>query len=533
MSQANPLVRVMGRNGITASHHYLASAVGVEIMRKGGNAIDAAIAVSAALGVVEPAMTGPAGTGNMLIFTAGDGQAHCLDFSGRAPSHVGPITAENLYFGATAPMVPGSVGGWLTALGRFGTMDPSTVLGPAIGYAEGGFPVSETLSYYIRRMAPRLRSDPAAAAIWLPDGTAPEPGSMLRQTDLGATLRAIAGGGAEAFYRGAIADRIIRCLEARGGWLSAEDLRSFEPEWQAPLVARYRGWSIMTPPPPCSGIQILETLRILEATELSRLDPLSTEYVHLLIEAIKLARHDRVSGGSAVGSLDVATYLSEPHVARLRDAIASQAAPSDGDWFPSPQHTTHFCVGDAAGNLVSSTQTLGAIFGSGLVVEGTGLMLNGLLFLFDADPSAPNHLAPNKRVDLVMAPVLARGPDGTNIVVGSPGGQGSLQTIVQMLVNVIDFGMTPQQAVEAPRFLSYGRRAFIDKFGPDHDPTALAVEDRIPIEVRDELARRGHSIELLGAWSHAVGAGAMVSRRPNGVLEGGTDPRRDGLTSAY
>jgi gamma-glutamyltranspeptidase / glutathione hydrolase len=535
VSGANPLVSVMGRNGVAATHHYLASSVGIDVLKQGGNAVDAAVAISAVLGVVEPAMCGPAGTGNMVILWADDGQAHCLDFSGSAPSRLGEISPNGMYFGAGAAMVPGSTGGWLAALERFGTLGAETVFAPAIRYAEDGFPISATLAYYLSRMAASLRTCPATASIFLPHDRVPEPGEMLRQTDLANTYRVIAHGGAQAFYRGNLAERMLAAIQAMHGWLSAADLRDFEAEWQTPLAIQYRDWTVVTPPPPCSGVQILQTLSILAGYDLRNLDPLSGEYLHMLVEAIKLAREDRVVGGSwlADGS-GAARYLEPEYSRELRTRIHPEhAAPSSGDWFQSSTNTTHFCVADRWGNLVSSTQTLGTLFGSGVVLDGTGMLLNGLLFLFDTDPKALNRLAPGKKLDLVMSPVLAQRPDGETIVVGSPGGQGSLQTIVQMLVNMIDFGLVPQQAVEAPRVLSLGRRAFIDKFGPDHDPTALAIEDRVPVQAQEELTRRGHSIEHLGEWSHTVGAGAAIRRRSTGVLEGGADPRRDGLAYAY
>jgi len=273
---------------------------------------------------------------------------------------------------------------------------------------------------------------------------------------------------------------------------------------------------------------------VLEGFDLRGLDPFAPDYLHTLVEAIKLARHDRVFGGSSTThAANAAQFLSEAHAAELRGRIDRRmAAPSEGDWYSSP-HTTHFATGDRAGNLVSSTQTIGAIFGSGEIVEGTGILLNGMLFLFDSDRGSPNRLEPGKKIDNPMSPVIARHRDGRVIAIGSPGGQGILQTTVQMLVDIVDFGLSPQAAVETPRFVSFGRRAFIAQFGPDHDPTSLAIEDRFPQATLAELAARGHTIEPVGDWSHSVGAGAVVMRHANGVVEAGADPRQDGLAYAY
>ena len=525
----------MGRNGSIASHHYLASEAGLEILRKGGNAVDAAVAVSAALGVVEPAMNGAAGNGNMLIWSAKDERTYCLDFSGRAPQTVGHAGREDVYFSARAALVPGNVSGWLTALERFGTMDREAVFAPAIRYAEEGQPVSPTLSYYVGRMLTQLQgAESGVARIFAPEGRPPDPGTMLRQPELANTYRTLVRHGAATFYRGELSSAIAAFVRAQDGWLSAEDLATYGAAWEEPLAISYGDWRVMTPPPPCSGIQILQTLRILSGYDLDRLGPFSEDYLHTLVEAIKLARHDRVfEGSTSTRASEAAYFLSEEHIAELRSKIdPARAAASEGDWYSSP-HTTHFSVGDRDGNLVSSTQTLGAIFGSGVVVDGTGLILNGLLFLFDADPRSPNRLEAGKKIDDPMAPVIARHPSGRTIAIGSPGGQGILQTNVQLFTDIAHFGMSPQAAVEAPRITSWGKRSFIDKFGGDYDPRSLAIEDRLPASAKEALTRRGHVLVSLGDWSHAVGAGAVVLRHPNGVLEGGADPRRDGVASAF
>ena len=226
-SQADPLVRPMGRNGSVASHHYLASEAGLEILRKGGNAVDAAVATSAALGVVEPAMDGAAGNGNMLVYRAEEDRTYCLDFSGHAPMGARDAAPDDVYFSARAQLVPGNVSGWLTALERFGTMDRETVFAPAIRYAEEGQPVSPTLSYYVRRMLTQLQgAESGVARIFAPGGRAPEPGDMLRQPELAETYRVIVRGGADEFYRGALAQRIGAYVRDHDGWLTTEDLAS-------------------------------------------------------------------------------------------------------------------------------------------------------------------------------------------------------------------------------------------------------------------------------------------------------------------
>lgn len=535
-SATTPEVAHLARHGMVATSHPLASQAGLRILMDGGNAVDAAVAVAATLGVVEPCMNGPAGAGYMLIFRAQDHKTYCLDFVGRSPAAIDPAreSPPTLIDGAAAPLVPGNVGGWLTALERFGTLPRARVLAPAIAYAAEGFPVTPKLAAWFERSAARLAKCPFAREIYLRDGHPPAAGTLLRQEALAQTYHQIAQDGADTFYRGPLAERILAYVRANDGKLSASDLANFRPEWQEPLAIHYRGWAVLVPPPPCAGVQILQTLNLLKGVDLSRLGHASPDYLHLLVESIKIARRDRIAHAVGATAADLQHLLSEERAREQRLAIDPRhASPAEGDRYAPSAFTTHFCVADGEGNLVSSTQSLGQLFGAAAVAGDTGVLLNDFLWWFDPQPESPNALGPGKKVEMCLSPALAVRDDGTVLAIGTPGSNGITQSIPQMLVNIVDFRMTPQQAVASPRLLSLGRHSFIDPWGPEREPTLIALEDRISEATRRALIERGHVIELLGDWSHTVGAGAAILRRPDGLLEGGADPRRDGQVAAW
>jgi gamma-glutamyltranspeptidase/glutathione hydrolase len=289
-----------------------------------------------------------------------------------------------------------------------------------------------------------------------------------------------------------------------------------------PLSTTVHGWQVLTPPPPCAGVQTLQTLRLVE--ELPGGTPWSPEYLHALIEAIKLARADRVA--QAPGPYE---RLSSDYVAHLRRQIDAQcAAPSEGDRYAGASaFTTSFCVADAEGTMVSCTQSLGQLFGAATMAGDTGLLLNDFLWWFDEDAASPNALGAGKKLDMCLAPTLALAPDGARLAVATPGSNGIAQTTAQMLANVLRFGLPPQASLEMPRLVSLGRHPFIDPWGAEREPTLVAVEDRVPPSTRAELAQRGHVLEDLGSWSNTVGSGVAILRHAAGVLDGGADPRRD------
>ena len=533
---------VMGRRGAVASANPHASQAGLRMLLAGGNAIDAIVATAAALNVVEPYMSGAGGVGYMVIKDQAATKPTVLDFIGRAPAaaelrvfqEAGPGSKDS---GILSPLVPGNLGGWLTALERYGTMDRATVFAPAIELAEGGFPITLSNAIMWGMAVENLRKWPTSAAQYLHDGAVPQVGSILVQPDLGRTFRAIVEGGMEEFYRGEIAREIVRFSQAHGGILTLDDFAHYAPEWQEPISTNYRGYDVFCPPLPCSGVQYLQTLNLVEGFDMADLGQNSADYIHYLAEAMKLAVADRTTfAPDPTGP--IAYLLSKEYAAARRALIDPQrAAYSGGERFTaqklpaevlpgSPaslirESTTHLVAIDAAGNAVSCTQTLGAGFGSGVVHGNTGLVLNNFSHWFDDEPTSPNVIAPGKKVEMCLAPSQIWRDGRPFLLVGTPGSFGIMQTTPQMMLNVIDHGYSIQAAIEAPRFRTMT--------GYD-----LAYETRIPDEIMRELARRGHTPTPIADWSMLFGGGQGIMVDPDsGAFMAGADPRRDGYAVAY
>ena len=456
----------MGTDGMVASAHPLATLAGLHVLLDGGNAFDAAIATAVTLSVVEPHMSGVGGIGVALAHVAREGRVRALNFSGRAPGAAEPsrFTEETKETGILAPLVPGSVAGGLTLHERYGTLDRDRLFRPAIDYAENGFPVTSLTSYVINESAASLRRVPASAATLLgAGGRAPAPGSLLKMPELASSLRSIAKGGREEFYRGELARRIVQGTREAGGLFSEEDLRGYEAEWQDPVSVSYRGREVFTTPPSSGGFQILQTLKLMEQFGDQELGNDMPESVHLLVEAIKLCATDRVryGGDPDYTRAPLQSLLSTEYAATQRERIERGTAavlsdnrhrdpPPEGALRPgsppepAPGETTHFAVADRDGNVVSITQTVGAWFGSGVSVGDTGIFLNNGCLWFDVEDGSPNAIAPGRRVDLVLAPTHTFSGGKFYASIGTTGGYAILQTTVQILMNLLDFGMDIQ-----------------------------------------------------------------------------------------
>jgi len=550
---------VMGRRGVVTSAHPLASMAGIEILLAGGNAVDAAVAVGSTLNVVEPFMSSAGGIGLMLISRGGE--RHVLDFIGRAPraADAAGCTEDDLAGGPKSCATPGNLGGWLAALERFGTMDRARVLAPAIGHAERGVPLTFKNVEFFEAARATLGRSREAERLYLGNG-GPRAGGVVTYKELAATFRQVAEGGAEVFYRGPIAKAIARAVREAGGWLGEEDLAEFKPEWREPATIAYRGQQVYSMPPPFSAFQMLETLNILEGYDLRAWGHNSVDYLHHLIEAVKLGSADRLAYAYS-GQVPIAGLLSKKYADSQRARIdAKRAAVSEGERhtrerlpnqitegrpstregyapsdFPatregyapsdSPakfadEHTTHFACADAAGTVVSVTQTLGVPFGSGFAIPGTGLVLNNILKWMDLDPASPNVVRAGRKAGTMMSPTQVFRDGAFALSIGTPGSYGILQTTAQMLLNVLEFGMNVQEAIEAPRVRVY-RDRLVD------------AEARITPEVRAGLAARGHQVNEIGDWSWIVGGGQGLMRdAASGALMAGADPRRDGYAVA-
>jgi gamma-glutamyltranspeptidase/glutathione hydrolase len=401
--------------------------------------------------------------------------------------------------------------------------------------AEDGMPLTARGCQFIESARDTLGRSAEAVRIYL--GTALRAGALLVQKDLGASLRQIAEGGADVFYRGALGRTVCAAVQAAGGWLDERDLAAYAPVWRAPLAVPFRGNELVTVPAPHHAFQLVETLKILETDELAGWGHNSAEYLHHVIEAVKLASADRVAHGTA-DDAPVDALVSARYAASQRARIdPRRAAASEGERFdpvPLPgqvragrpteaasEHTTHFACADGEGTVVSVTQTLGVTFGSGFAVPGTGIMLNNVLKWMDVDPRSPQRIRPGSTAGtLMLAPTHVFRGGRFALSIGTPGSYGILQTTPQMLLNALVFGMNIQEAIEAPRVRVYRDRT-------------VHVERRIAADTRDALTVRGHDVVPIDEWSWTVGGGQGVVRDlESGTLAGGADPRRDGYAIA-
>jgi len=529
----------MGLNGMVSSGHPLASQAGIQVLRDGGNAVDAAIATAAALGVVEPAMSGPGGDGFMLIYMADQRKVFALNATGPAPA---AATREYFVTRGGIPMrgigsvsVPGIVDGWIRALDRFGALPRKTVFGPAIALCEDGFPVSPKLAEALAPVTEAFASDEPTRDIFTRAGSPLQPGQILNQRALGGTLRNIAETGSEGFYRGEIARSIGEFSRARGGLLTADDLAAYASSWDDPIQTTYRGVDVYEMPPNSSGHVLLQELNIVERFDLGKLGCNSAECIHLMVEAKRLAFADRETWMADPRWVDVPInkMLSKDYAARQAERIhPDRSLKNVVTGIPeATEDTTCFCTADGKGNLVCMLQSIQMGFGSLAVAGETGILLNNRMTYWHLDEQHPNCLQPGKRVRHTMNPVIAVRESNPFLALGTPGADTQVQTNLQLLSHIIDFGMTPQEAVSAPRWRHLQNP--MESTIPHTCVDALNLESRFPPMVCDGLSKRGHNVQMLGGWSAAGSAQAIHVHPESGALIGGSDPRRDGYSIAW
>ena len=519
---------VISRYGIVATSQTLASQAGAQVLARGGSAIDAAIAANAALGAVEPMMNGIGGDLFLLYRDARTGRLTGLNASGWAPRG---LTIDFLKSHEIAAMpqagihsvtVPGCVEGWEKLHRRFGRRPWTELFQPAIYFAENGFPVTEMIQSVWQTNVAKLAADVNAREVFLDGGKAPQVGEMFRNPRLAAALRLIAGGGAGAFYRGPLAEAIMKTSARLGGALTAADLAEFQAEWVEPVSTEYRGWKVYELPPNGQGIAALEMLNILESFPLPDWPARGAEELHRQIEAQKLAYSDlaRYVADPRFAKVPVGGLLAKPYAAeraRLIDPRRARCEVSPGDPLPGAGDTIYLSVVDRDGNIASLIQSIYLAFGSGVVVDGYGFHLHNRGGLFTLDAAHPNALAPRKRPFHTIIPGFMEKGD-IHIGFGIMGGLNQAQAHAQFVSNVADHGMNIQAALEAPRFtkLNFG--------GCD-----ALIENRVAPGVRDALQERGHVLQVLGDFSSQVGGGqAVVFDAKSGVKYGASDPRKDG-----
>ncbi len=539
---ATPSAPVVGRYAMVSSDHPLASAVGVDVLRNGGNAIDAAVAVGFALAVVHP-QAGNIGGGGFLVYRAADGLVYALDYRETAPAAAtrdmyldasGALTGQSLT-GALASGVPGAVAGLAEMHRRFGRLPWSEVVAPAVALARDGFVVDgpRARAFADAVSLERLRRFPSTVAALLPAGAPPSEGDTLRQPDLARTLALIADSGAPAFYQGSIADLIVAEMQRSGGIVTRADLAGYTPVWREPIQTTYRGWQLVSMPPPSSGgVTLAEMLNILEG--FSPLPPFGTAHLlHLEVEAMRRAFTDRnrYLGDPDFVTMPIARLTSKAYAAELRRTIHMDRATPASAMPPivEGQETTHYSIVDQEGNAAAVTTTLNDNFGSALAVGGAGFLLNDEMDDFAAKPGAPNlfglvqgeanAIQPGKRMLSAMTPTIVLDPKGhLALVVGSPGGPTIISAVLQVISNIVDHGMTLAQAVTAPRIHHQGL------------PDSVAWEP----EGLDPDARR-----VLEAMRHAFHERPRIIGDVNAIrvsargLEGFADPRRGGGAAGW
>ncbi|HXF03981.1 MAG TPA: gamma-glutamyltransferase [Blastocatellia bacterium] len=529
-SQARSMVISVG--GVVAAEHPLAAQAGAMILARGGHAVDAAIAANAVMGVVAPMSNGIGGDLFAIVYEARTGKLHGLNASGWAPAR---MTLDWLkekghrsmpQRGIDAVTVPGTVDGWHKLLSRFGRLTMAEVLAPAIYYAEEGFPVTEQVAVLWAANERILQRDPAARRTFLPSGRAPRVGEVFRNPDLAWSYRQIATHGRDAFYRGEIARRILAASERLGGAFAPDDLAEFSSEWVEPIWTTYRGWTVYELPPNGQGIAALEMLNIMENFPLSEWGHNSVAALHYMIEAKKLAYADmiRFVADPKFHKIPVAGLLSKEYARERAKMISPDKANchvAAGEPPAEGQDTVYLSVVDREGNMVSLIQSNYENFGSGIVAEGTGFALQNRGALFSFDPSHPNVVAGRKRPLHTIIPAFMMKGD-IRIAFGIMGGFNQAQAHAQFVSNIVDHGMNIQMALEAPRFT---KRTF--------EGCDVQMEARIPASVRQELASKGHEIEVRGDYSPQMGGGQAVMRNAStGVNYGASDPRKDGAAIA-
>ena len=517
--------QVVAGKGMVASAHALASRAGIEIMKAGGNAVDAAVAAAFAIGVVEPNASGIGGEGMMVIYRADKRTAVAVDYRSAAPEGA-RFPSGIPGTGHAAAAVPGTVAGLASAIQQYGTMKLERVLAPAIKLADEGFIVSATLAAIISDNFEEITKNDALAAIFCPGGLPLEAGARLKNPDLARSLRMIADSGPDVFYRGALADALTAEMAAHGGFIGKADLAAYRAINREPVRGSYRGYALISAPPPVGGTSVVEIMQILERFDLARQAPLSPLNVHLMAEAMKRGFADFSAFVADPDFVQVPLKgLLSPGYALARaseirpDAITPKVAAGEPEK-PESGSTTALCAVDRRGNVVALTQTISDFFGSKVAVAGTGIILNNEMKNFSA--RGINSMAPRKRMRTTIAPTILLHNGRTFAAVGTPGAARIISTMAILISNLVDHKMGIQEAIESPRF--YAR---------DTD-RALYVESRMPSDTVEALAKLGYQIQTQGEFDLFFGGaqGIIVDAR-TGKKIGGADPRRDGAVAGY
>lgn len=532
---------VRGTSGAVSADHPLAAQAGLRVLQEGGNATDAIIAMAGVLAVVRPHMNGIGGDAFGIFYDGASGEVTALNASGRAGEMATPefFSAAGVDripgTGALSVSVPGAVAGWEDAHTRFGSMDFQALLAPAIEYAKNGFPVSTRLAMDFEAQGRSLNQ--AGRDLYLPNGSAPAVGSLLKNEALAASLDTIAREGKAGYYKGAIGRHLAAFITEQGGHLRANDFLNHTSSWVEPLRGNYLGHTFIVMPPNTQGIAQLALMEMSKSHPIESLGHNTAEYLHTLIELKKLAFADRDRWVAdpelsvvPVNQLLDAQYLSERSLLVDSERAAEFVEPGFGDEVfanadkdrDDAGDTVYITAVDQWGNAVSWIQSNFAGFGSGLLDAETGILLHNRGALFSLESGHPNEVAPGKRPYHTLSPLMALYPDGGfAFTMGTPGGDSQTQSLLQIVHNMLIFGMTPQQAIEAPRFRSSGG-------------LSVAIEDRVAPEVLAQLESLGHRLRVIEGWTATFGGAQMIFYDPDTeVLTAAADPRREAYSLAY
>lgn len=535
-SDINIMRNARGENAVVSSAKSEASQVGIEIMKKGGNIIDAAVATAFALSVTEPDASGIGGGGFMLIRFAETGEEIFLDFREMASENAtddmyqldedGRVINDEQTIGGKAVAVPGEVAGLLMALDKYGTMSRGDVMKPAIDLAENGFLVTNNFAKIIRDEIDKVSRFDETKKIYLINNKVPKVGSIIRNPDLANTLRIIAKKGSDAFYKGEIAQDIVRTVRETGGILTLDDLANYEVKLREPIRGEYKGFEIISAPPPSAGgIHMLQLLNILENYGLEELGHNTTESLHLWAESSRLmfADRDKYMADTDFVKVPIDGIVSKEYARELSNKINLKIS-NEEVGFGNPYkyesgNTTHLSIMDREGNMVAMTKTINNLFGSGVTVKGRGFLLNDEMDDFNAEIGKANSIEPGKRPLSNMTPTFVLKNGEAFLTLGSPGSSRIIPTVAQIISNIIDHNMNVQEAINAPR-LFY--RAGI-----------LTLEGNIDSNIITQLEKMGHKIDSKEYLDPYFGGVQCIILEKSGVIHGGADPRRDGQAIGY
>lgn len=529
---------VTGRMGVVTSLHPLSSIAGMRLLLAGGNAFDGAVAAAIATTVVDPKNSSIGGQGFATIYVAKERAVRALNFYGVAPraATIERLADKPYKMGYLSTPVPSNLKGYQALHSKYGMRPWAEVVQPAIELAGQGFVVTEEFVGILGVHAKELQEFPSTRRAFFPEGRLPRVGEVFRQPDLARTLKRIAAEGADVFYSGDIARSVAKFYAEHGGILAYEDLASYQANWVEPISIDYRGYQIYTQPPNSSGIAVLMQLRLLEGFDLKALGHNSGAYLHLIGEVQRLAIADRnryVADPDFV-AMPISRLLSREYAAERRKLISSDHSmavvppPADAPAPPKPEksNTTHLTVADAAGNMVSLTQTLGAWYGSGVVAADTGVLFSNQLRHLHTEPDSPSRLAPGRRPRSNQSPLIVLKEGEPWLAIGTPGSDGIWQRLAQVMVNIVDFGMDIQSAVAAPRMIYGGYQ----ETGTEV-PAKFDVEDRVAPEAIAALRASGYEINLIPSDEGSVNG---IMRDPKTrFMSGGADPRRLGTEDGW